>query len=328
MLKRLRDSEFSDRAEDIRGATLHGYNNEKIGTIDDIVYDTDTQTARYAIVDTGGLLTTGRFLLPSDYLRQSENDPDAFRTDLTKNQIEDLPEFDEHILGSDQRFRDYEGRYRSKLQTYNSSLPSSRHPRVTRFENRLRSTFPTTGSATTANIAGVTTPLAVFGVYRDRDKLEAAVERLKNDGFNSEDISVVFPDQARTQRFAVEHSTKAPEGASVGGGTGLVAGGVLGWLAGIGTLAIPGIGPLLAAGPIVAALAGAGFGGAVGGLAGGLIGLGMPELEAKRYEKEIQEGRMLVSVRCSDPRYLPSARSILESTGAADIFQAGERLAA
>src|SRR3954463_7522796 len=158
MLKRLRDSEFSDRAEDIRGATLHGYNNEKIGTIDDIVYDTDTQTARYAIVDTGGLLTTGRFLLPSDYLRQSENDPDAFRTDLTKNQIEDLPEFDEHILGSDQRFRDYEGRYRSKLQTYNFSLPSSRHPRVTRFENRLRSISPTVGSATTANIANVSTP--------------------------------------------------------------------------------------------------------------------------------------------------------------------------
>jgi PRC-barrel domain/Alternative complex III, ActD subunit len=328
MLKRLRESEFSDRVEDIRGATLYGSNSDKIGTIDDVIYDSDSYTARYAIVDTGGLFKTRRFLIPADYLRSAASDPDAFYTDLTKDYVENLPEFDENVLGAQQRFSEYDDRYRSKWQSYGFNLPSSRHPRITRFENRLRTATPVSTSATRPVGAGASTPLSVFGVYGDREKLEAAVQKLKDEGFRSEDISVVFPDEGRTQRFALEHNTKGPEGATVGGGTGIVAGGVLGWLAGIGTLAIPGIGPLLAAGPIATALAGAGFGGAVGGLAGGLIGLGMPELEAKRYEKEIREGRMLVSVRCNDPRYIPSARSVLESTGAKDIFQAGEKLAA
>jgi hypothetical protein len=329
MFKRLRDSEFSEHADDLRGATLYGFNDEKIGTIDDVIYDSDTYRARYAIIDTGGLFSTRRFLLPADYVRASANDPDAFHSRLTKTQVEGIPEFDENVLGSDQRFTDYEDRYRSKWQTFGFTIPGSRHPRIARFEDRLRSSASTSaGTTATTPLSSTGTPLTVFGVYGDREKLESAVEKLKDEGFRNDDISVVFPDQGRTQRFAVEHNTKAPEGASVGGGTGLVAGGILGWLAGIGTLAIPGIGPLLAAGPIVAALAGAGVGGAVGGLAGGLVGLGMPELEAKRYEKEIREGRMLVSVRCNDSRYIPSARAVLESTGAKDIFQAGEKLAA
>jgi hypothetical protein len=158
--------------------------------------------------------------------------------------------------------------------------------------------------------------------------VSAAVERLKSAGFDNNDISVIFPDKGRTEQFAMEKNTKAPEGAAAGGGSGLVVGGVLGWLAGIGSLAIPGIGPLLAAGPIVAALAGAGVGGAVGGLAGALVGLGIPEMEAKRYEKEIKEGRMLMSIRCADPRFAGTARSILSETDARDVFETGERKAA
>jgi hypothetical protein len=131
-----------------------------------------------------------------------------------------------------------------------------------------------------------------------------------------------------TKEFAVEKNTKAPEGALAGGGTGLVVGGVLGWLAGIGTLAIPGIGPLLAAGPIVAALAGAGAGSAIGGIAGALIGLGLPELEAKRYEEAIKQGRILVSVHCQSMRQAETARKVLDDAGAKEVFLSGERKAA
>src|ERR1700749_2241889 len=133
---------------------------------------------------------------------------------------------------------------------------------------------------------------AVFGIYPTRTQVENAVDSLKASNFRNSDISVLFPSNlSGTRDFAAEKNTKAPEGAITGAGTGAVIGGALGWLVGIGMLAIPGIGPLLAAGPIVAALAGAGVGSAVGGIAGALIGLGVPELEAKHYEKEIREGR-------------------------------------
>jgi hypothetical protein len=105
-------------------------------------------------------------------------------------------------------------------------------------------------------------------------------------------------------------------------------GGTLGWLIGIGTLAIPGVGPLIAAGPIVAALAGAGVGSAVGGMAGALIGLGVPELEAKRYEEEIKRGRILVSVRCDSVARAHSVRTVLEDAGGKSVFLSGEQRAA
>lgn len=335
MLKRLRDSEFANMAQDVRGATLYGINNDKVGSVEDVIFDPDSRTVLYAIVDTGGWLSTRRFLVPSNYIRSSASDPDAFHVPLSKSQIESLPEFNENIVESDRDFSEYESRYRSKWQSYGFAMPESRDPRFSRFEERLRQsrtetqqpTSTTTYTASTHATSG-TAPESVYGVFSQRDQLESAVERLKEQGFNSSDISVVFPDKGKTERFAVQHNTKGPEGATVGGSTGMLAGGVLGWLAGIGTLAIPGIGPLLAAGPIVAALAGAGAGGAIGGLAGALIGMGVPELEAKRYEKEIREGRMLLSVRCADPRFVTSARSILQSNHAKDIFQTGEKRAA
>src|SRR5205085_12334527 len=131
---------------------------------------------------------------------------------------------------------------------------------------------------------------AVFGIYRDRLGLENGVSALQAAGFRNTDISALFPENEGTKDFAHEKHTKAPEGTATGAGTGAVVGGTLGWLAGIGALAIPGVGPLIAAGPIMAAIAGAGVGGAVGGVTGALIGLGIPEYEAKRYEGMVKNG--------------------------------------
>ena len=141
---------------------------------------------------------------------------------------------------------------------------------------------------------------AVFGIYRDRTSVENAVDVLRQEDFRNTDISVLFPENQGTKDFAHEKNTKAPEGAATGAGSGAVIGGTLGWLTGIGALAIPGVGPFIAAGPIVAALAGVGVGGAIGGIAGALIGLGIPEYEAKRYEGRIKEGGILLSVHCDN----------------------------
>lgn len=122
------------------------------------------------------------------------------------------------------------------------------------------------------------------------------VERLKASGIPNEHISVVMADNAKTRQFAVENQTKAPEGAVTGGTTGMAIGGALGWLTGIGALAIPGLGPLIAAGPIMAALSGAAAGGLVGGLAGALVGMGIPEYEAKEYEERLHRGESIITV--------------------------------
>lgn len=165
---------------------------------------------------------------------------------------------------------------------------------------------------------------AVFGIFKTQSQLEMAVDSLKSAGFRNSDISALFPDNRGTKEFAHEKNTKAPEGAAGGAGTGAVLGGTLGWLAGIGLLAIPGLGPLIAAGPIVAALAGAGVGGAVGGIVGALVGMGIPEYEAKRYEGFIKKGGILLSVHSDDSAWTKKAKKILEDTGANDIASTGE----
>jgi hypothetical protein len=165
---------------------------------------------------------------------------------------------------------------------------------------------------------------AAFGIYRDRAAVENAVDSLKADGFRNTDISVLFPDTTGTKDFAHEKHTKAPEGATTGAGTGVVLGGALGWLTGIGALAIPGLGPFIAAGPIMAALAGAGLGGTVGGIVGALIGVGIPEYEAKRYEGRIKNGGILLSVHCDDSEWTKKAKKLLEATGAEDVSSTGE----
>jgi hypothetical protein len=165
---------------------------------------------------------------------------------------------------------------------------------------------------------------SAFGIYPDQASLRIGVESLQRDGFRTEDISVLFPENRGTKDFAHEKGTKTPEGAATGAGSGAVVGGVLGWLAGVGSIAIPGVGPFLAAGPIMAALAGAGVGGAVGGLTGALIGAGIPEYEAKRYEGLVRNGGILISVHCDNSEWTAKAKDILERTGANDVSSTGE----
>jgi len=165
---------------------------------------------------------------------------------------------------------------------------------------------------------------AAFGIYKTRSQAEQAVDRLMAAGFTNNDISVLLPDTTSSKEFAHEKNTKAPEGTATGVATGGVVGGTLGLLAGIGALAIPGVGPLIAAGPIMGALAGLGVGGAVGGLIGALVGMGIPEYEAKRYEGRIKEGGILLSVHCDTSEEVSRAKDILKQTGAEDIASAGE----
>jgi hypothetical protein len=165
---------------------------------------------------------------------------------------------------------------------------------------------------------------SVFCIATSRVQAERIVDQLKNANFSNNDISVLFPDKETTRDFAHEKSTKAPEGIATGASAGGVVGGALGWVAGIGALAIPGVGPFIAAGPIIAALSGAAVGAAVGGIAGGLIGLGIPEIEAKRYEGKIRQGNLLISVHTEDSAEISKAKDIFTRAGAEDICVTGE----
>jgi len=169
--------------------------------------------------------------------------------------------------------------------------------------------------------------ISVFGLFDDEQDLSRAVDALKSAGFRGEDISALLPDRGQTKTFAHEKHTKAPEGAAIGATAGVVSGGALGLLLGLGTIAIPGLGAFLAAGPIMGALAGAGAGGAVGTLAGALVGMGIPEYEAKRYESFINKGGALVSVHADDRNWAHKARSVLDGFGGHDIDQAKEAVA-
>ena len=165
---------------------------------------------------------------------------------------------------------------------------------------------------------------AVFGIYATPATAELAVDHLIAKGFPNAVISVLLPDDETTRAFAHEKSTKAPEGTTTGVTTGGVVGGTLGLLAGVGALAIPGVGPLIAAGPIMATLAGVGVGGAVGGVVGALVGMGIPEYEAKRYEGAVKDGGTLLSVHCDTSDQVDAAKASLKETGARDIASASE----
>jgi len=157
---------------------------------------------------------------------------------------------------------------------------------------------------------------AVFGLYPSVARAESAVDALVNARFANDDVSVLMADQQGSKDFAHEKQTKAPEGTTTGVAAGGTIGGTLGLLAGIGALAIPGVGPFIAAGPIMGALAGIGVGGAVGGLVGALVGMGIPEYEAKRYEGRVKEGGVLLSVHCDTSDEITRAKDILKRTGA------------
>jgi hypothetical protein len=165
---------------------------------------------------------------------------------------------------------------------------------------------------------------AVFGIYSSAAQAERAVDALVLERFSNADVSVLMPDSQSSKEFAHEKHTKAPEGTTTGVAAGGTIGGTLGLLAGIGALAIPGVGPFIAAGPIMGALAGIGVGGAVGGLVGALVGMGIPEYEAKRYEGRVKNGGVLLSVHCDTSDEITRAKEVLKRTGAEDIASAGE----
>jgi hypothetical protein len=165
---------------------------------------------------------------------------------------------------------------------------------------------------------------AVICIVNNDRQAERVVGELRNAGFSSDQISALFPDKQGSRDFAHEQNTKAPEGAAAGAGAGGALGGALGWLVGIGSLAIPGLGPFIAAGPILAALSGAAVGAAVGGLAGALIGMGIPEYEAKQYEGKVKGGNILISVHTEDSAQRDMAKEIFEKAGATDIRTTGE----
>src|SRR5450755_2265067 len=167
--------------------------------------------------------------------------------------------------------------------------------------------------------------VGVFGIYASRLAVENATGSLITAGFPASDISVLMPETLGGGKYmGTEKATKAPEGTAAGATAGGIIGGTLGVLAGIGLLAIPGLGPFIAAGPIMAGLAGLGVGGAVGGVTGALVGLGIPEFEAKRYEGHLKKGGILLSVHCDTSEEIKSAKEILKETGAEDVSSTGE----
>lgn len=161
--------------------------------------------------------------------------------------------------------------------------------------------------------------MAVYGIYPNRIMVEKAVAELKDAGFRHTDISVLLPADENFKEFTAVEESQAQEGIGLGGGAGAVIGSTLGWLMGIGTIAVPGIGPFIAAGPIMTALAGAGAGGLFGGVTGAMIGVGIPEYEAKHYEHRLKEGATLLSVHADDRDWKNKAKDILQRTGAEDI---------
>ena len=166
---------------------------------------------------------------------------------------------------------------------------------------------------------------AAFGIFPSRHAAETAVDRLHSAGFSHDDVSVLMADKSSSKEFASEKNTKAPEGTTAGVLGGGTVGGTLGLLAGLGALAIPGVGPLIAAGPIMGALAGLGIGSAVGGLVGALVGMGIPEYEAKRYEGRVNDGGILVSVHCESSEEISRAKDVLKAAGGEDIASSGEK---
>lgn len=161
--------------------------------------------------------------------------------------------------------------------------------------------------------------IVVYGIFPTREAAESCVGMLRAADFRNNDVSLLLPNSSSMKEFAHQKATKAPEGTVVGAGAGVVLGGALGWLAGVGSLAIPAVGPLIAAGPIMGLLAGAGVGGSVGGLTGGLVGMGMPEYEAKRFEGIVTNGGILLSVHCDNKDWAKKAKSLLQTAGATDI---------
>lgn len=166
---------------------------------------------------------------------------------------------------------------------------------------------------------------AVVCIVQYPTQAESIVAQLRSSGFSPSDISVLFPDKKGTADFAHEHNTKAPEGAVAGAGAGGVVGGTVGLLAGLGALAIPGLGPFIAAGPIMGALGGAAVGAGVGGVTGALIGMGIPEIEARKYEGKIKGGNLLIAAHVETPEQRRIAEAIYTAARAEEVSTIREK---
>src|SRR6186713_3403689 len=164
----------------------------------------------------------------------------------------------------------------------------------------------------------------VFCIAKTHSQAEQIVQRLQTSGFPSEEISILLPDTEGEHDIGHVKASKAPEGATTGAATGGVTGGVIGLLAGIGALAIPGVGPFIAAGPIMAALSGMAVGAVTGGVVGGLIGLGIPEIEAKRYDEKLRKGNYLIAVHTDESADVDRAKHIFKAASAEDISTVSE----
>jgi hypothetical protein len=167
---------------------------------------------------------------------------------------------------------------------------------------------------------------SVYCLVRTQDQANRIVKDLHDAGFTEQNISVLFPDQETSRDFAHDKRTQAPAGINFGAGTGGILGGALGWIVGMGSLGIPGVGPFIAAGPILAALSGAAVGAAVGGIAGGLIGLGIPEFQANLYEGKIRSGHILLLVHVDKKLEIDAVKRFYRNAGAEDISSANEAL--
>lgn len=154
----------------------------------------------------------------------------------------------------------------------------------------------------------------VVGLFYEKREAELAIRELKDAGFSEDQIGVLMQDRDSQQRLAESTGTKVSESAATGAIGGGVAGGVLGLLAGIGALAIPGIGPIIAGGALASTLAGAGIGAAAGGLLGALVGMGVPEEDARYFEEGLRTGGVLVTVNAGTRTQ--DARQILRGRGA------------
>ena len=168
---------------------------------------------------------------------------------------------------------------------------------------------------------------SVLGIYPDRTTVSDAINVLHKTGYRATDNSVLSSDNPGSKDFAHERHSRALEGAAVGAGAGAVIGAALAWFVSVQTVSIPGFGPLVAVGPVVAALAGAGAGGALGWIAGWLAGLGQTEYIARRYAGRIRHGGILVSVHCDSPEWCDRAKRTLKDTGARSISSASETAA-
>ena len=183
---------------------------------------------------------------------------------------------------------------------------------------------------------------AVFALVDNEAQAQSAVSALESAGFLRSDISILtqsatgqglvsdidngLTTETDPKNREVGHSnaTKAPEGTTAGVLTGGTAGAIAGWLVGIGALAIPGVGPFIAAGPILAALSGAAIGATAGGLTGALVGYGIPEYEAKLYAGRLDKGNILIGVHAIDSKQASVAKKAFESVEAHDIKTTSE----